>query len=266
MSPTVSVIIPTYNRLSVLGRAIASARSQTYTDKETIVIDDGSEDGTAEWLANQKCDRVICLPGNTGGAAARNAGIRVAQGKYLAFLDSDDEWQPDYLRQMVEALETSDFTSMAYSGYIWKYGEKEIWRGVKKPGYVTQVMSMLMQYFIDGMSNVVIPRSVFDRVGLMAEDLRSSHDQELYLRILHLAGDAIAVECTDVTRYLTPGSIVTTEWQIRANNRLLMIDKFYQLPRTEQYLHLRPLLEQILWKSAYGSFLYQSQWLSQNLS
>lgn len=90
-----SVIIPTYNRRELLPQALASVRAQTLPDYEVIVVDDGSTDGTREWLATLSDDRVrVLLQENRGPGAARNLGIQNAVGEYITFLDSDDVWLP----------------------------------------------------------------------------------------------------------------------------------------------------------------------------
>jgi GT2 family glycosyltransferase len=89
-----SVVIPTYNRLEFLPRALESVWAQTNRDFEVIVIDDGSTDGTLEWLAPQSEHVRILQQHNRGPGAARNLGWREAQGDYIAFFDSDDIWLP----------------------------------------------------------------------------------------------------------------------------------------------------------------------------
>src|SRR5262245_14921483 len=90
--PEFSIVIPTYNRLDFFKEAISSVWAQTHTDYEVIVVDDGSTDGTGEWLAAQ-CKRVRAITQvNSGPGAARNSGTREARGRYVAFLDSDDVW------------------------------------------------------------------------------------------------------------------------------------------------------------------------------
>jgi len=98
-NPTVSVIIPTYNRAHLLDRAIRSVLDQTYQDFELIVVDDGSSDPTAEVIATFADPRIYYLrhEKNRGAAAARNTGIEASQGDYVAFLDSDCEWLPKKL-------------------------------------------------------------------------------------------------------------------------------------------------------------------------
>lgn len=113
--PQISIIIPTYNRKSHLGRALESVWGQTESSYEVIVIDDGSTDGTTEWLHSSHPQvRVIQLSDNQGAAAARNVGIRQAKGQWIAFLDSDDQWLPDYLEAQTQALKQHPDSVLAY--------------------------------------------------------------------------------------------------------------------------------------------------------
>ena len=106
MSPSlISVIIPTYNRRVLVSQAIESVLAQTYTHYEIIVIDDGSTDGTGEALAGYG-DRIrYYWQENQGESAARNRGIALAQGKYIALLDSDDLWEAEKLQIQVQVLD-----------------------------------------------------------------------------------------------------------------------------------------------------------------
>lgn len=104
----VSVILPTFNRAATLGRSVRSVLSQTYTDIEVLVVDDGSRDNTAEVMAAFDDPRIRYLPQseNRGASAARNVGLREARGEFIAFQDSDDEWLNDKLaRQVAAAIE-----------------------------------------------------------------------------------------------------------------------------------------------------------------
>ncbi|HTP39507.1 MAG TPA: glycosyltransferase family 2 protein [Steroidobacteraceae bacterium] len=104
-APQVSIVLPTYNRRRTLLRAVHSVIAQTFQDWELIVVDDGSTDGSADLLDGLD-PRVQCLRrANAGAAAARNAGLAVAAGRYLSFLDSDDEWLPHFLALTVGFLE-----------------------------------------------------------------------------------------------------------------------------------------------------------------
>lgn len=106
MNPKVSVIIPTYNRSGEVRNAIQSVLSQTFTDFEVIVVDDGSSDDTREVLANTFSDRIrYFFQTNAGLSAALNKGIAEARGEWVAFLDSDDLWEKEKLEWQFKALE-----------------------------------------------------------------------------------------------------------------------------------------------------------------
>lgn len=104
--PKVSIIIPTYNRASLLQEALDSVFNQTYTNWEVIIVDDASEDNTkeiAEAISDSRV-RYIRHSQNQGGADARNTGIDHSQGDYIAFLDSDDIWEPIKLETQVQSI------------------------------------------------------------------------------------------------------------------------------------------------------------------
>lgn len=105
--PTVSVVVPTYNRARMLHRSVESVLAQTYQDFELIVVDDGSTDYTETVANSYEDDRLTYIrhEENHGASAARNTGIEYASGEYIAFLDSDDEWLPRKLERQVAELE-----------------------------------------------------------------------------------------------------------------------------------------------------------------
>lgn len=125
MKPKISIVMPCYNAAAHVGRAIDSVEAQDFTDWELIAIDDGSSDGTLAEL--QRCDQPrmrVVSQRNAGVSAARNAGIALARGTYMAFLDSDDEWDPSFLGRMVAALAADPEAGLVYCG----------WRNVGLPG------------------------------------------------------------------------------------------------------------------------------------
>lgn len=120
-SPLVSVVIPTHNRARLARRAVDSALAQTVSDLEVLVVDDASTDDTAAVLAGYDDPRlrVILRPVVGGGSAARNTGIDASKGRFVAFLDSDDEWLPHKLERQLEVLETSHRSpAVAVSGFL----------------------------------------------------------------------------------------------------------------------------------------------------
>jgi len=126
--PEVSVVIPTYNRAQFIERCVCSALQQTYRDLEVIVVDDGSNDGTDIRIDNLKRtdSRLHFLrhDKNRGAQAARNTGIYAARGKYIAFLDSDNEWMPDKLERQLPLFENNNNkVGVVYSGFTWQYSD-----------------------------------------------------------------------------------------------------------------------------------------------
>ena len=104
-----SVVLPVFNRVGVVGRALDSVRAQTFEDYEIIVVDDGSTDGSADFVQSLGISkiRVIRCPENRGAAAARNLSVAAASGHYIAFLNSDNSWEPNKLALQVAALENA---------------------------------------------------------------------------------------------------------------------------------------------------------------
>ena len=119
--PTVSTIIPTYNRAHLLGRAIRSVQAQSFQDWELLVVDDASTDNTKEMVRSLSDSRIVYLahPENRGPSAARNSGIHAASGRYVGFLDSDDEWLPQKLERQVVLLDQNAETGLVYGGWEW---------------------------------------------------------------------------------------------------------------------------------------------------
>lgn len=126
--PAVSVVIPTFNRVGIVERAIDSLRRQLLTPLEIIVVDDGSTDATPAVLASfGESIRVIRQP-NRGVSAARNAGIHAATGAWVAFLDSDDEWEPDKLaRQLDAAARDPEIILHAANGAVCQGRDEREW-------------------------------------------------------------------------------------------------------------------------------------------
>ena len=123
-APLVSVVIPTYNRAAFVVKAVESVLNQTFTDYELIVVDDGSTDSTRA-LLNEYRDKITYIGRrNSGVSAARNAGVAVASGQWLAFLDSDDEWKPEYLQTHVGRLGKTADLCMQATDCVITYSDK----------------------------------------------------------------------------------------------------------------------------------------------
>jgi len=113
--PVVSVIIPAYNHVRFVGQCIDSVLTQTYTDYEVVVVDDGSQDGTSAILQGYG-DRIVYIrQENAGTQAARNRAIRASTGEFIALLDSDDAWLPMKLQRQLAAFDARPDVGMIYA-------------------------------------------------------------------------------------------------------------------------------------------------------
>jgi glycosyltransferase involved in cell wall biosynthesis len=117
----ISVVIPTYNRKELLSRAVDSALRQEGVDLEILIVDDGSTDGTREVWAASSDSRIRLIPEEHHGAChARNRGMEEARGDYIAFLDSDDSWQPGKLRKQLDYLEKTQADAVFCAFRHWQ--------------------------------------------------------------------------------------------------------------------------------------------------
>ena len=179
----VSVIIPTCDRLSMLRQAVASVQQQTFESWEMIVVDDGSVDGTWQWLAQQPAIRALRNPTPLGPAAARNQGAAVARGHYLSFLDSDDLFKPEKLQRQVDLLEQDPALALCHSNEIWLRNGKELAqqpKHEKRGGWIFEHCLPLCRI---SPSAAVIRREVFQELAGFDEELEVAEDYELWLRL-----------------------------------------------------------------------------------
>jgi glycosyltransferase involved in cell wall biosynthesis len=246
--PLVSVIIPTHNRLTLLDRALRSVLGQTYSHYEIIVVDDGSTDGTTAWLRTHHPQiRLITLSGNGGAAAARNQGVENAQGQFLAFLDSDDEWHPHYLQRQLDTLAQHPEAILVYCNYVYSFAAHHPDTRVPlKASHADSVVAMLQACFIHTLSQVVLPTARFRQIDGFNPQLRSCHDWDFYLRLFKLGAP---VHCSDflVRKYWLPNSLVTqAQGQAWLENGSRVLDLFYQRPENSGYASLRPIAIQNL--------------------
>ncbi|HUI25680.1 MAG TPA: glycosyltransferase family 2 protein, partial [Candidatus Kryptonia bacterium] len=163
--PLVSVIIPTFDRRALVREAVESVLAQQSAAFELIVVDDGSTDGTGAALA-PLTDRLRYLRhDNRGVSAARNAGVRIAQGEWLAFLDSDDRWLPNKLAVQLAYIAAHPETQICQTGEIWVRNGVRVnpCEHHRKPDGDVFVPSL--QRCLVSPSAVMLRRDLFDRAG-----------------------------------------------------------------------------------------------------
>ena len=180
----VSVVIPTYNRVSLLGRALDSVLKQTRPPDEVIVVDDGSTDDTRARVAVNYPNVVyLPLPARAGVSRARNAGIKAARGEWIALLDSDDEWLPRKLERQLEALRIEPSHRIAHTDEIWIRNGVRVNPMRKHRKYGGDIFRHCLPRCVISPSSVLIHRSLFTDVGLFDESLTVCEDYDMWLRL-----------------------------------------------------------------------------------
>ncbi len=186
MMSQVSVIIPTYNRVKLLNNSVASVLSQTYRDFELLVIDDCSTDNTSDFLSNIADKRVRCIKNtsNKGITATRNIALSNANGKYIAFLDDDDEWMPDKLEKQINLMENSSKgLGCIYTGCNLVDAEDNRFNQTTVPHYRIRILNeLLLENFIIT-SSTLIKADCFETVGMFDESMPFAEDYDMWIRI-----------------------------------------------------------------------------------
>lgn len=181
----ISVIIPSYNRIHTLIRAIDSVLGQDSPVDEIIVVDDGSNDGTAEQISRLYPTLRLIQQSNRGVSAARNAGINQACHAWIAFLDSDDSWLPGKISQIRQAQNRLPEFRLFHSDEIWiRNGVRvnAMKKHLKTGGWIFE---RCLPRCVISPSSVVLHRSLLQSVGLFDESLPACEDYDLWLRVCH---------------------------------------------------------------------------------
>ena len=179
----ISVIVPTYNRALSLGRALGSVIAQTLAPREIIVVDDGSSDATAEMVHHSFPDVRYCYQRHAGVSAARNRGVRAANGAWIAFLDSDDAWVPAKLQHQADALRIDSGYRLIHCDETWLKNGRRLAQKSKHRKHGGWIFERCLPLCAISPSCVLLRRSLFDEVGYFDESLPACEDYDLWLRI-----------------------------------------------------------------------------------
>ena len=172
-NPLVSVIIPTYNRADVIGRSIRSVLNQSHENFQMLIIDDGSTDSTEEVINSFDDDRIKYIyQKNQGANAARNQGIKIAEGDYISFLDSDDVFYPDYLSRSISAISNASSECIGSATANVSYSPEKKTRS-RIPEKELSLENFQSQNPIGSFSATTFHTTVRDKVGLLDETLPS---------------------------------------------------------------------------------------------
>jgi glycosyltransferase involved in cell wall biosynthesis len=178
----ISVIIPTYNRYQFLKRAILSVIAQTYKVSEIIVIDDGSDDNTKQIIKDFSNIKYI-YQNNSGVSSARNIGVREAKNEWICFLDSDDEWDIDKIKEQVLFHQNNKNIFMSYTDELWIRDNKLVKIPKKFKKHSKDIFKNSLSYCNIAPSSAMIHKKIFDDIGYFDENLEVCEDYDLWLRI-----------------------------------------------------------------------------------
>jgi len=261
-TPLLSVVIPTWNRARLVCEAVESALSQRNGQVEVIVVDDGSTDDTANILTRNFGSRIHLLrqPSRRGVGAARNAGIRLANGELVAFLDSDDLWLPGKLDAELRLLEQfPDADAVVSDSLCFVEGQADDRSRFALTGLLAATQGHVRwvsecQWLWTNsrkavqMSTLILRREALARIGgtLFAEDLLSCEDWEFQMRVYHLCRVLVLPEVWTWARCLddgarlgrwNPGKPFTPEQQAGLlRDRLTVMERSHWLTGLDSHL------------------------------
>jgi glycosyltransferase involved in cell wall biosynthesis len=189
-----SVIIPLYNKAPYVAKAIGSVLTQTFTDYELIIVDDGSKDDSFAVVRNaiegyDHCH--ICKQENSGVSVARNNGVAISRGDYLCFLDADDWWTPDFLMEMSKLIEElpdagiygTNYTIVNETKHKTRVAEIGVEEGFER-GYINYCHAYAKTMYMPLWTGAVcIPREVFEEMKGFPEGIKLGEDFLLWMRI-----------------------------------------------------------------------------------
>ena len=247
-APRTSIIIPTYNRAGVVGRAIQSVLAQSFHDWELLVVDDGSSDNAESVVASFDEGRIQLIrhPYNRGKSAARNTGVGRARGEWISFLDSDDEWEPDKLYWEHERIRSvSDSVGLLYCGKRIREDNGRLLR-VRMPTKEGQVYQSLLEWdFIGSCSRVTVRREAVLGAGGYDETFANTEDWDLWLRIAKRYEVAAVRRCL-VTRYFGSQQVPDSVHSICAGKERFLQKHGTEMPARVRAKHLAALATMLL--------------------
>ncbi len=193
MPPLFSVVIPSYNRKKFLKKSIDSVLNQTFKDYELLVIDDGSTDSSILLVSEYIGKGLTYIrTSNFGVSHARNTGILNSRGSYIAFLDSDDCWEPEKLRYVYDYINKYPETDLFHSEETWIRDGKVLKQKEKYTRHSGWIYTQCLPLCCIGMSTLVVKKSFFNKIGLFDEEMPVCEDYDFFLRAT-LANEVILI-------------------------------------------------------------------------
>ncbi len=252
--PKVSVIIPAYNAMNFLPQTVESVLKQTFTNFEILIVNDGSKDNIKEWYENNIKDPRVKLISqeNKGLSAARNLGIAVTKGEYIAFLDADDLWKPKKLEKQVRCFEKDPKVGLVYTwtAFIDEL-DNPIGRIISSNIEGNAWEKMVVNDKISNGSSAMVRRICFDKVGLFDSNVNSTSDRDMWIRIAEHYSFAVVKE--PLTLYRRHSQNMTNNYKLIMEDLHQVFEKtFKSAPIESQYLRSRCYA----WMNIYIAWLF----------
>jgi glycosyltransferase involved in cell wall biosynthesis len=236
----IDVVIPTYGRPELLAEAISSVQAQTFTDWNLWIVDDASPEAIQRPSVSDSRIEVRRLPKNRGPAFARNYGASLGSAPYIAFLDSDDLWQPQKLQQAMAAFAADAELLWWHSNELWLRSGREVKQKAIHRKQGGQFFERALERCLISPSAVVLQRYFFTTRGGFAPAFRLCEDYELWLRLLLRAPVGYSTEALTIKR-------AGNWWQLSSAReidryRVLAMHRVWRLHRHDIPEHLRTAL------------------------
>lgn len=276
----ISVIIPLYNKGKLIERALDSVFSQTYQDFEVIVVDDGSTDGSADFVrAYQDCRLTLISQDNSGPGAARNHGVQKSRGEYLAFLDADDEWLSGFLEESVLALDSNpDCQAVASNFFLGpeKLNRFEMFGDFTFQDGLWDVQGNEIEYLIKPLSSssTVFRKEAYLKCGGFYDKERCNCGEDVFLEVVFMFNYSLYINTTPLAWYHIENSVLTYDPGKRndvSQPVFIDVDSLYKLVPKGFHFNLKKWLschatEEIFWgvdnnRRDYAKSLYESFYL-----
>lgn len=257
--PMVSVVIPAYNAERTLPQTIQSVLSQSFRDVEVLVIDDGSTDRTRE-IAASFGPPVRCLEqSNQGVSVARNRGIQLASGRYIALLDADDTWESEKLRRQLDVLEADPSVTGVYVGVLKVSAEGHVIEHLSAREFDDPCRSLLLHSSVipASSSSLLLRRDAFERIGLFDPAFSQCADWDFMIRASLRAKLAPIDEW--LVRYRSAVGNMSSNITLLESDTFAVLDKFYSSTESSGYQRIKDRVYSNHWLILSGSYLHDHQ-------
>lgn len=231
-TPVVSIILPTYNRIALIGEAVESILAQTFEDWELLVVDDGSEDDTVKMLGDLGDERIVVIEAGRNGVIGKlkNIGLSAARGEYIAWMDSDDCWDPSKLEKQLEAMKRHPGAGFSLTGgYTFSAEGEPVQYYYKQRGgefFGNILLAFIRSEVAALMPSLLMRKQCLEGTGIFNEQ-RLFSDIEFMLR-LAAAYDAVLMYEPLLQRRIHPDNTTNDNWKLGYDEYAALLSDYHR--------------------------------------